>query len=76
MLQHALGRQKVAGCGLVWSLCDTRLRGADRSADGCWTKKPHRPRLRQPAQVRRRHFHDDDDISGQKLPRELPLTRS
>jgi len=67
VLQHSLGRQEVAGCRLVRSLRDARVRGSHGAAVSRWTQESDRARLRQPPQVRRRYRHDNDDISREKI---------
>jgi len=67
-LQHSLGREEMAGCDLVWSLCYACVRCSDGAAVSRWTQESHRARLHQPAQVRRRHRHDVHDISRPKVP--------
>ena len=68
VLQSALGREELAGCAVAGSLRGARLRCSDCASDGRRTKESHRSRLRQPAQVRRRHRHGHDDIPRQKVP--------
>jgi len=72
-VQLSLGCEEVAGWGLAGCLCDAGLRGSDGSTVCRWTQESHRSRLCQPAQVRRRHGDDHDDIPRPKIPLTLTL---